>query len=199
MGKSVGAYERLLSCGPGRFDQWVHGQSGTLSASEQRGAEVFIGKGNCVSCHSGPFMSDQQFHNVGLQPQDVAVVFIDANDQGAATGLAAAIADPLNVRGKFSDGDDGRLPSTVSPGMTGSFRTPMLRCASLRPSFMHTGQLSSLTQVVSFFASGGNEFGYPGTNELSALQLSAQDQQDLVAFLGTLTGPGPSANLLTKP
>jgi cytochrome c peroxidase len=33
MGKSIGAYERLLACGPGRFDQWMHGQAGALSHS----------------------------------------------------------------------------------------------------------------------------------------------------------------------
>ncbi len=199
MGKAIGAYERLLACGPGRFDQWMHGQADALSASEQRGAQIFIGRGNCVSCHSGPFLSDQQFHNVGLQPQVVAVVFIDADDPGASAGLASAVADPLNVRGKFSDGDDGRLPATVGANMNGSFRTPILRCDGLRPTFMHTGQLSSLGQVVAFFARGGDSFGYSGTSEISPLALSAQDEQDLVAFLGTMQGPGPAADLQRKP
>lgn len=198
-GKALGAYERLLACGPGRFDQWMHGQKDALSASEQRGAQIFVGPGKCVTCHSGPFLSDQKFHNVGLQPATVAVVFIDANDPGASTGLAAAIADPLNVRGKFSDGDDGRLPTSVAPSMNGSFRTPILRCEARRPSFMHTGQIKSLTDVVAFFARGGDTFGYPGTNEISQLALSAQDQQDLVAFLGTLEGPGPAASLQRSP
>ena len=139
MGKALGAYERLIACGPGRFDRWLHGTANALSPSEQRGAQIFIGRGNCVACHSGPFLSDQKFHNVGLQPAVVAVVFIDTDDKGAASGLAAAIADPLNVRGKFSDGDDGRLPASVDPSMTGAFRTPTLRCVGSRPSYMHTG------------------------------------------------------------
>ena len=199
MGKALGAYERLLTCGAGRFDQWMHGQPEALSPSEQRGAQLFVGRGKCVSCHSGPFMSDQSFHDVGLQPAPVAVAFIDADDQGAETGLALAISDPLNVRGAFSDGDDGRLPSSVSAGMNGAFRTPTLRCVTRRPSFMHTGQLSSLAAVVAFFASGGDTTGYEGTNELSALGLSAQDEADLVAFLGSLDGAGPPASLLTSP
>jgi cytochrome c peroxidase len=199
MGKAIGAYERLLSCGPGRFDQWMHGQTDALTASEQRGAEIFVGRGKCVGCHSGPFLSDQQFHDVGLQPKTVAVVFIDSSDPGASTGVASSIADPLNVRGKYSDGDDGRLPSTVPSTMNGAFRTPILRCEARRPTFMHTGQLSSLAQVVAFFARGGDQFGYLGTSELAALSLSAEDQQDLTAFLGTLEGPGPTTALLTKP
>lgn len=195
MGKALGAYERQLACGPGRFDAWMHGQADALSASEQRGAQVFVGRGQCVGCHSGPYLSDQTFHNVGLRPAPVAVVFIDANDPGALDGLASALSNPLNVAGPFSDGDDGRLPASVDPRMNGAFRTPTLRCVSQRPSFMHTGQLPTLAEVVAFFAQGGNPFGYPGTSELAALALDAQDQTDLVAFLGTLDGPGPAAHL----
>jgi cytochrome c peroxidase len=199
MGKALGAYERLLTCGPGRFDAWMHGQDGALSPSEQRGAQIFVGRGKCARCHAGPYLSDQTFHNVGLQPAAVAVVFIDADDPGALAGLASALSDPLNVAGAFSDGDDHRLPATVALAMNGAFRTPILRCASRRPSFMHTGQLATLDQVVAFFARGGDAFGYPGTSEIAALPLTAQDQADLVAFLGTLDGPGPAANLMEPP
>jgi cytochrome c peroxidase len=199
MGKALGAYERLLSCGPGRFDLWIHGQKDALSVAEQRGAQLFVGRGQCATCHSGPFLSDQEFHNVGLRPAPVAVVFIDQDDPGAAGGLAGAIADPLNVRGAFSDGDDARLPSALPPGLSGAFRTPILRCGARRPSFMHTGQLSKLGAVVAFFGRGGDPSGYPGSNELTAVDLSAQDEQDLVAFLGTLEGAGPAADLLEGP
>ena len=199
MGKAIGAYERLLSCGPGRFDQWMHGTRDAVSRSEQRGAQIFVGRGRCNTCHSGPFLSDQQFYNVGLQPKPVAVVFIDADDHGASAGLAASMADPLNVRGRFSDGDDGRLSILVDARQDGAFRTPILRCQARRPSFMHTGQLRTLDEVVSFFARGGDVFGYPGKKEISPLSLTAQDQRDLVAFLGTLEGPGPAPSLLKEP
>ncbi len=199
LGKALGAYQRLLTCGPSRFDAWVAGDESALSPAEQRGARVFIGAGRCVSCHSGPFFSDQSFHNVGLKPGPVAVVFVDQDDAGAAQGLAAALADPLNSRGKYSDGDDGRLPRAVPPDSLGAFRTPTLRCVARRPSFMHTGQMSSLAQVVSFFARGGDHFGYPGTREIEPLNLTSRDEQDLVAFLGALDGPGPAAALLVDP
>jgi cytochrome c peroxidase len=199
VGKALGAYERLLSCGAGRFDEWMHGETNALTASEQRGAQIFVGRGQCVTCHSGPFLSDQKFHNVGLQAETVAVVFIDADDPGASAGLPAAMADPLNVAGQFSDGNDGRLPTSVDPAWNGAFRTPSLRCAAERPSFMHTGQLMSLTDVVAFFARGGDDFGFVGNKEIASLSLTQQDQLDLVAFLGTLEGPGPTMSLLGSP
>ena len=53
--------------------------------------------------------------------------------------------------------------------MNGAFRTPILRCVAQRPSFMHTGQLATLAEVVAFFARGGDPFGYPGTSEIARL------------------------------
>ena len=199
MGKALGAYERLLTCGTSRFDDWMNGDASALGDAEQRGAALFVGKGDCVRCHSGPFFSDEKFHNVGLQPKVVATVFTDSGDEGAAAGLRALIADPLNTRGAYSDGNDGRTPESVTPQDSGAFKTPRLRCISGHPSFMHTGQLRSLDEVVAFFARGGDHFGFPGTSELSARELSLDERADIVAFLETLDGKGPSPELLGPP
>lgn len=207
-GKAIAAYERLLSCGPSRFDAFMHGDKSALNASEQRGAELFVGKGKCANCHSGPFFSDQKFHNVGLFPARVSGAFIRNNDRGAEKGLAQVLADPLNVRSEYSNGDDGRLPSSVAPEMLGAFRTPMLRCSSMRPSFMHTAQFRTLEEVVAFFNQGGHKqpgvpadplVGFLGETELTPLGLTTQESTDLVAFLKALDGPGPAVNLLQAP
>jgi cytochrome c peroxidase len=196
--KALEAYVRQLRCGPSRFDQWLDGEASALSRSEQRGAAVFVGPGGCVSCHGGPRLADNQFHNVGLSPAQVAVATLDADDHGAAAGLAAALTDPMSSSGAFSDGDRHQLPATLGPELEGAFRTPTLRCDAKHPSFMHTGQLSQLDQVVAFFDRGGDPAGeYPGTNELTPLGLTDLERADLVAFLGALSGPGPDPALLT--
>jgi cytochrome c peroxidase len=197
-GKALEAYERKLACGPGRFDAWVNGDASALTPAEQRGAALFVGGGNCISCHSGPYLSDEKFHNTGLVPKTVAAVILDSSDTGAVQGLADDLADPLNTLGVFSDGNPGRLPSAVAPSLSGAFRTPKLRCVSRRPSLMHTGQLSSLLDVASFFNRGGDLVG-ASTNELKPLGLSAADLLDLQAFLMALEGPGPDASLLAAP
>jgi cytochrome c peroxidase len=199
MGKAIGAYERLLSCGPSRFDRWVHGDASALGDAEQRGAALFVGKARCAECHAGPFFSDEKFHNVGMRPALVATVFLDVGDEGASAGLKLALRDPLNAKGPYSDGYDGRLPPGLEPAYRGAFRTPRLRCVSKRPSFMHTGQLRSLDDVVAFFNRGGDPYGYPGKNELVALGLDAKERADLVAFLQSLDGPGPAPELLAPP
>jgi cytochrome c peroxidase len=196
VGKALGAYQRLLRCGPSRFDAWAQGDAAALSESEKRGAALFLGKGNCVSCHSGPYLSDQQFHNVGLKGSTVSVAFSTLNDRGAAEGIPKLLADPTNTAGAYSDGNDGRLPTAVTDQMVGAFRTPILRCVDMRVSFMHAGQLRTLEEVVAFFSRGGDPSGYPGKSELVPLWLSTEEQADLVAFLRALRGPGPDAALM---
>jgi len=197
-GKAIGAYERLLTCGPSPFDSWMHGGP-DLPEPARRGAGLFVGAAGCSRCHSGPYLTDQTFHNVGLVPHVVQSGFIDSNDEGGASGMAAAIQDPLSSHGVFSDGDDGRLPPSPPADAVGAFRTPSLRCVALRPTYMHTGQLRTLSDVVTHFNNGGSIYGFPGTNELEALSLTAQDQADLVAFMKSLTGPGPQPQLLSAP
>lgn len=204
-GKALAAYERKLSCGPGRFDRWMHGDAAALSAEEQRGAAIFVGQRadgsrrlGCNSCHSGPFFTDQGFHNVGLHPRGVgpAGSFFDREDRGAQQGLAQALVDPLNTRGPYSDGYDGRLPERVPASAEGAFRTPSLRCVSRRPSFMHTGQLLTLADVIDFFSRGGDRGGYHGTKVIEPFDFSPQERADLEAFLRALDGDGPDPALI---
>ena len=201
VGKAIAAYERLLSCGPTRFDRFMHGEATALTAGEQRGAALFVGKGRCVGCHSGAFFTDGGFHDVGLRPTLVIGEFIDGNDHGAAVGLAQVQADPLNSESIFSDvvGGDGRLPKSIPPSMEGAFKTPGLRCVGQRPSFMHTGGVATLEHVVDFFDRGGDSAGFLGVSELSPLRLTDQEKLDLVAFLRALDGPGPNAKLMAPP
>ena len=87
--------------------------------------------------------------------------------------------------------------------MRGAFRTPMLRCVSSRPSFMHTAQFRDLRDVVEFFNDGGHRPdavpGYLGDNELEPLGLTDQEIDDLTAFLRALDGAGPDPSLLRAP
>jgi cytochrome c peroxidase len=198
--KAIAAYVRQLRCGAGRFDQWLDGDATALSRAEQRGAALFVGRGACASCHAGPRLTDGAFHDVGLSPAVVAVAIEDDNDRGAATGIAAALADPTSTAGALSDGDRHALPAAVTSQMEGAFRTPTLRCIADHPSFMHTGQLTALDQVMAFFDRGGDRAGsYPGTNELAPLGLSDRERADLVAFMAALAGPGPAAELRMPP
>jgi len=201
MGKAITAYERLLRCGPSRFDAWMNGDESALNDDERAGALVFVEHG-CDHCHSGPTFSDGAFHNVGVP--NLRPDFIEPyDDPGAAVGLATMLADPIGSGGAYSDGQDDRhavLPADLET-LRGAFRTPGLRCIGGRPSYLHAGQLRSLADVIGFFDRGGGENGFQGVKDprMVPLGLSADERRQLLAFLLALEGPGPRPELLAAP
>ncbi len=66
IGKAIAAFERTVVTGPSPYDRYLAGDKTALSAAQQRGFEVFSGKGRCMLCHAGPMLSDQAFHNLGV-------------------------------------------------------------------------------------------------------------------------------------
>jgi cytochrome c peroxidase len=201
-GKAIQAFTRKLTCGRSRFDDWMDGDAKALTADEQGGAVLFVGKGTCSMCHTGPFLTDREFHNLGLGGEIVPFTGVSTiDDPGAAPALAELLQDPLNSKGRFSDGYDGRLDSL--PGdlstLTGSFHTPGLRCVSRRPSFMHNGKYRSLEDMVDSFSQGTSPSGFVGTSENYPRNFTNTERSQLIAFLRSLDGAGPDAELQTAP
>ncbi|MGE4608153.1 MAG: cytochrome-c peroxidase [Myxococcota bacterium] len=71
--KAIAAYERALVSRDSAFDRFVAQlvsnrpeAASALSESAQRGLRLFIGRGNCRLCHSGPNFSDGEFHDTAL-------------------------------------------------------------------------------------------------------------------------------------
>jgi cytochrome c peroxidase len=64
--KALASYVRSILSGDSRFDRFVNGDRGALSAPEQRGLEVFRGRARCVTCHVGPNFTDEKLHNTGI-------------------------------------------------------------------------------------------------------------------------------------
>lgn len=204
MGKSIAAYERTLSYGPSRFDRYAQavvandaGAQQVLSPQELKGLRLFIGKGQCITCHSGPLLSDQHFHNTGVPPLDRS-----RPDAGRAAAIAKVQGDEFNCLGPFSDANpqqcqELRFMVTDDPRLESAFKTPSLRNAALRPPYMHAGQFASLDEVVAHYAKsppavrGISELapGGAGHAQRKPIRLSAQEIQDLAVFLGALSGP----------
>ena len=73
----------------------------------------------------------------------------------------------------------------------GKFRTPTLRYLVYTGPYMHNGAFFELEEVVEFYNEGGgkNEFGRNKTKLIKPLNLTDEEQEDLVAFLESLSGP----------
>lgn len=189
-GKAIAAYERTLTVRPGRFDSYVAALSGgpkrnaSFTADEVAGLRLFIGKAQCVTCHNGPLLTDQAFHNTGVPPRAGK-----AADRGRVAGVGKALSDPFNCLGAFSDAPREQCEELVfavvdSPALVGAFKVPSLRGVSQRAPYIHAGQFASLDEVVGHYNRA--PVAAAGTSELRPLHLSAGERRQIVAFLRTL-------------
>ena len=84
--------------------------------------------------------------------------------------------------------DAGR--AGVNPnGLRGAFKVPTLRNVARTAPYMHNGSLTTLNDVIAFYAAGaGRARGAPGVDPLlKGFDLNDQEQADLIAFLQGLT------------
>ena len=204
VGKAIAAYEKTLTHGETRFDRYVEGivgrtlqTQGLLTQQEVSGLRVFIGKGQCVTCHSGPLFTDQSFHNTGVPPRDT-----NKPDQGRSAAIAKVQSDEFNCLGAFSDAKASqclelRFLTTDDRLLAGAFKTPSLRDVALRPPYMHAGQFSSIKDVIAHYARapaasiGQTELADGGSrhSERKPIRLSEHEANALVSFLATLSSP----------
>jgi cytochrome c peroxidase len=82
--------------------------------------------------------------------------------------------------------DEGKARATHRDEDVGRFKTPTLRNIQLTAPYMHDGSMKSLEEVVEFYNSGGRNHRNKHAR-IQPLNLTAQDQSDLIAFLTTLT------------
>src|SRR6185369_17936719 len=104
--KCIAAYSRRLVSDHAPFDTFVAGlrdgdpaKLAALAPEAQRGLRLFVGRGQCRLCHSGPNFTDMEFHStrIPLARPDLR------RDSGRLQGIDQVQADPFNGAGTFSD------------------------------------------------------------------------------------------------
>lgn len=161
-----------------------------MNLAARRGQKLFESqRAGCVDCHSGPnFNLDREtgklnYHNVGLYNVG------DVNDypDQALHGSRHASRQTQGLHLVTGDAQD-----------RGRFRTPSLRNVAMTGPYMHDGSIATLAAAVAHFNAGGRRVaqgplagdGRRNRNKdprVRALNLSAGEQRDLVAFLEALT------------
>lgn len=196
IGKAIAAYERTLLPQPAPFDRYVQavqagdaaGRAAALSAEQEAGLRLFIGKAQCVTCHNGPLFANFEFHNNGLAP--VAAL---PTDRGRITGVQQALSDEFNCLGAYSDAPaetcaELRYVKTTGRELIAAFKTPTLRNIAATGPYMHDGRFATLDAVLDHYNRA--EPVLIG-HELQPLGLTAAEQAALAAFLHSLSGPLP--------
>lgn len=192
VGQALAAFQASLVSAGSRFDRWrFGGDASALSPLEQRGFELFTGKGRCSACHrvGERFASftDARYHVTGVGAGAAAAAprrHVVTLAPGVQTELSDA--DLASLRGDDRP-DPGRFAVTHDPADRNAFRTPMLRDVARTAPYMHDGSIATLEEVVDFYDRGGGDVA--GRSALlRPLVLSREEKSALAAFLRALDG-----------
>lgn len=107
------------------FDLYLAGKGG-MDEAQIRGMDLFYGKANCSSCHSGPFQTDHKFYAIGLP---------------AFGPGRTRMFDPIPR-------DVGRMSESSKLEDAYRFRTPSLRNVELTAPYGHNGAYPTLEGII---------------------------------------------------
>jgi cytochrome c peroxidase len=136
LAKAIAEFEFTLVFADAPVDKFARGQKNAMTEDEKRGALLFFGQANCVSCHSvsgnsNEMFSDFQQHVAGI-PQ-----------------IAPAVGN-VTFDGPGANEDFGLEQVTGNPADRYAFRTSPLRNVALQPTFFHNGAFTRLEDAVRF-------------------------------------------------
>lgn len=179
---AIAAFE--MSSEMNRFDSkfdFVNLGLAEFTPQEANGLALFNGRAKCKSCHTS-----RSFENIGLPITNFS------DEQFRNLGLPRNDLIPANADPGFIDLGLGMI--TGNNREMGEFKTPTLRNVALTAPYMHNGIFNTLKEVVHFYNArdvdpliAPPEFAQTMDNTIGNLGLTDQEEDDLVAFLKTLT------------
>ena len=185
-GLAVQAYESTLVSDDSKMDRFADGQFSALNNRELAGMQLFTGRTGCSTCHSGAEFTLASHSGVNgndllKSGRETGYFYIGVRPIAEDIGLGAldGLGKPLS----------STFPADGSPGSArGRIKTPGLRNIEFTGPYFHDGGQATLDQVMQFYNRGG-DFAPNASNgpNIRTLELSAQDQADVVAFMKALT------------
>ena len=182
--KALASFQRSLLSFDSPYDRYISGDRDAMSASAQRGMDLFFSeRTECFHCHGGFTLSgsvthestvfeERPFHNTGLYTLD---------DQGS-----------------YPEPNVGLFEFTQDPKDMGRFKAPSLRNVARTAPYMHDGSIADLDGVLDHYARGGRlvvggPFAGDGSENpnksefVQGFTLTREERSDLLAFLNALT------------
>jgi len=227
MASAIAAFETTpeLNKFSSKFDRYP----ADMTVQEKRGLFLFSGKGGCALCHplapipSRSLFTDMDSHNIGV-PSNLGMMGDSQALRDYFPFYYPPLAPEFNPEGlNFEDrglAGNPNVPLVKQPGVKGAFKAPTLRNVALTAPYMHNGVFRTLKEVVHFYNTrdilgecattvspepGKNCWPEPEVSvnrdpNLGRLELTDAEENDIVAFLNTLTDdyvPEPPTSVLT--
>jgi cytochrome c peroxidase len=153
-------YEMTLVSANTKYDRWLRGDD-RFTAAEESGFQIFFdaSRGDCFHCHNGILLTDNAFHNNGLD-----------DDADLRLGLQEVTHEPADL-GKFKTPTLRNLVFTAPYMHDGRYQT----LAQVINFYSDSVQANQNVDVLMHFAFQGG------------VKLSDEEKSDLLAFLLTFT------------
>ena len=189
LAKTIATFEKSDIFAPfnAKFDKVRKGDA-VYTEAEARGLELFNGKAQCVLCHTSDGENAQ---------------FIDFSYDNLGVPINHALREANGEGEAFRDNGLYLNPEVDDETLKGAFRVSTLRNIAVTAPYMHNGVFKNLATVVHFYNTrdvqgainpetgevwekGEVEIN-KNSEELGNLNLTEQEESDLVAFMNTLT------------
>ncbi|MHB0992979.1 MAG: cytochrome-c peroxidase [Sulfurovum sp.] len=189
LAQAIAKFEKSKTFSPfdSKYDRAQKGEA-TLTEAEKRGLDLFNGKATCSACHpaegENALFTDFSYDNLGVP---VNHALREANGKGA----------------DFIDNGLYDNPMVKDATLKGAFKVSTLRNIAVTGPYMHNGVFKDLKTVIHFYNTRdvagainpetgevwekGEVDINKNTEELGNLGLSEAEENDLLAFLQTLT------------
>lgn len=155
---ALAQFVRTLVSFNSKYDR-VLKQEAELNASQENGRNLFMRK--CGACHGGVLMTDDGFHNNGIDTVYPAI----------------REGQPM-----------GRFRITRKNEDIGKFRTPTLRNIEVTKPYMHDGRFATLEAVIEHYSSGIKKSATLDAKlPAGGFRFSEEQKKDLKQFMLTLT------------
>ena len=136
LARAIAEFEFTLVFADAPIDKFARGQKNAMTEDEKRGALLFFGSANCVSCHAVSEQSNEMFSDFEMHVAGIPQI-------SPSTGNVV-------FDGPGANEDFGLEQITGNANDRYAFRTSPLRNLALQPSFFHNGAFTRLEDAVRY-------------------------------------------------
>ena len=145
LARALASYVRTILAGDSAYDRFVAGDRGALTVEQQAGLRLFRGKANCMACHLGPNLTDEEFHRTGALGEDVGRFEVTREERDRGAFKTPTLRQVAETPPYFHDGSKATLEAVIEFYNEGKGGDPEIRPLGLTAE--EKGQLAALLRA----------------------------------------------------
>jgi len=190
------------------FDDFINGKTNALTSTQKRGMDLFYGKAQCSSCHSGILFTDQKFYALAIPqfgPGRTRRMDPYTRDVGRM-GESDNVEDMYkfktpslrNVSLTFPYGHNGAYPTLK--GIVKHHLNPLQMYKNWEPSMANLPEAKWLEKIdFVVFADEREQKRLLSRIDINPVSIDENEINELVSFLHSLTGKSKNERPIGKP